>query len=117
LDLGSFPTDGSISVAAIIFCWAFLPELKGRSLEQIDYMFEHGVPVSLTARHLVKTSTPALTAFSSPSKLRKMGTYVFDDTLPQTAQYTEDYQQGKNGSFADVDDKKQAEFEHVQHVH
>jgi hypothetical protein len=84
---------GSISVAAIFFCWAFLPELKGRSLEQIDYMFEHGVP------------------------LRKMGTYVFDDTLPQTAQYREDYQQGKNGSLADVDDKKQAEFEHVQHVH
>jgi hypothetical protein len=82
-------------------------------------MFEHGVPVSLTARHLTSCEDvyTGLTAFSSPSQLRKMGTYVFDDTLPQTAQYREDYQQGKNGSLADVDDKKQAEFEHVQHVH
>ncbi|KAJ9121288.1 hypothetical protein QFC24_004624 [Naganishia onofrii] len=81
---------GSVSVAAIFFCWAFLPELKGRSLEQIDYLFEAGVP------------------------LRKMGTYVFDDTVPlNTANYTQGYEPGQGGSIGDMHDKKNTEIEHV----
>ncbi|KAL8279414.1 hypothetical protein RQP46_008226 [Phenoliferia psychrophenolica] len=36
---------GSISIAAIAFVWAWVPELKGRTLEEVDYMFSKGVPV------------------------------------------------------------------------
>lgn len=35
---------GAISVSAIIWCYFFIPELKGKSLEEIDFMFDVQVP-------------------------------------------------------------------------
>lgn len=36
---------GAFSVAALVFVWFFVPETKGRSLEDIDEMFQAQVPV------------------------------------------------------------------------
>ncbi|KAF7530686.1 hypothetical protein PCG10_000195 [Penicillium crustosum] len=36
---------GAFSVAALVFVWFFVPETKGRSLENIDEMFQAQVPV------------------------------------------------------------------------
>ncbi|KAJ2969526.1 hypothetical protein NQ176_g8614 [Zarea fungicola] len=36
---------GSISLVATLWCWFRLPETKGRTYEELDYMFECKVPV------------------------------------------------------------------------
>lgn len=36
---------GSFAILSLIFVILFVPECKGRSLEEIDYMFEHKVPI------------------------------------------------------------------------
>lgn len=41
--------DGGFSVAAVVFVYFLVPELKGRALEEIDWMYANGIPVSLTA--------------------------------------------------------------------
>lgn len=44
---------GAISVSAVIWCYFFIPELKGKSLEEIDYMFEIKVPYRKMGRFVV----------------------------------------------------------------
>lgn len=41
----NFHRFGSIAVAALIFIVFFVPECKGKSLEQLDLMFHNGVPL------------------------------------------------------------------------
>jgi SP family general alpha glucoside:H+ symporter-like MFS transporter len=36
---------GGISILATIWCWFRLPETKGRTYEELDFMFEAGIPV------------------------------------------------------------------------
>lgn len=36
---------GSFAVLSLVFVILFVPECKGRTLEEIDYMFEHKVPI------------------------------------------------------------------------
>lgn len=35
---------GSVSIIAMVFVWLVVPEMKGRSLEEIDELFNAGVP-------------------------------------------------------------------------
>ncbi|KAH7060902.1 general substrate transporter [Macrophomina phaseolina] len=35
---------GSTTVCVTVLCWLFVPEMKGRSLEQLDALFERGTP-------------------------------------------------------------------------
>ncbi|ORY61060.1 general substrate transporter [Leucosporidium creatinivorum] len=42
---------GTVSILAIVFCYIWVPELKGRSLEEVDWMFAHGVPVRKMATY------------------------------------------------------------------
>lgn len=54
---------GAISLFVCVYVYYVIPELKGRTLEQIDHMYDVGVPA------------------------RKMGTYVIDqDALPTARQ-------------------------------
>jgi hypothetical protein len=39
----SHPAESSADPRSGVFVYFFLPELKGRSLEELDYMFEAGV--------------------------------------------------------------------------
>ncbi|KAK0108694.1 hypothetical protein ONS95_003485 [Cadophora gregata] len=36
---------GSLSFCAVVFTWFCVPECKGKTLEQVDYMFQTGVPL------------------------------------------------------------------------
>ncbi|KAG0644968.1 Maltose transport MAL31 [Hyphodiscus hymeniophilus] len=36
---------GGLSALATVWCWFRLPETKGRTYEELDYMFEAGIPV------------------------------------------------------------------------
>jgi SP family general alpha glucoside:H+ symporter-like MFS transporter len=36
---------GGISIVATIWCWFRLPETKGRTYEELDFMFEAGIPI------------------------------------------------------------------------
>lgn len=36
---------GSVAICSLGFTWLFVPECKGKSLEQIDLMFNEGVPL------------------------------------------------------------------------
>ncbi|KAG7110565.1 glucose transporter rco-3 like protein [Verticillium longisporum] len=36
---------GAVAVVSVCFTWLFVPECKGKSLEQIDLMFNRGVPL------------------------------------------------------------------------
>lgn len=35
---------GSVSIIAMAFVWFFVPEMKGRSLEELDELFHSGIP-------------------------------------------------------------------------
>ena len=35
---------GGFAILSSIWCWFFMPELKGRNLEEIDQLFEAGIP-------------------------------------------------------------------------
>ena len=41
--------DGSISACAFVFVYYMVPELQGRTLAEVDMMFDKGVPVRLVA--------------------------------------------------------------------
>ena len=41
--------DGSISACAFVFVYYMVPELQGRTLAEVDMMFDKGIPVGLVA--------------------------------------------------------------------
>lgn len=53
---------GGFSVVSVVLCWLFLPELKGRSLEDIELLFESGTPL----RKFKSTDVEALRAGRAP---------------------------------------------------
>lgn len=50
---------GSFSILALLFVVFFVPECQGRSLEEVDYMFENHVPV----RHFHKYDVPKIAVY------------------------------------------------------
>ncbi|KAL8279447.1 hypothetical protein RQP46_008259 [Phenoliferia psychrophenolica] len=64
---------GGMSVVSIVFCYCFVPELKGRTLEEVDWMFQKGVP------------------------LRQMSTYACE--IPQLEETSSDGDAGEKGNF------------------
>ena len=42
---------GSMAVMSVLFSYFFVPECTGKSLEQIDRMFQHGVPIRNFGSH------------------------------------------------------------------
>lgn len=70
---------GAISAFVVVYVYFVIPELKGRALEEIDYMYDIGVPA------------------------RQMGTYVIDkDQLPtsQRSVTEEEPMDEKDGKLA-----------------
>jgi sugar porter (SP) family MFS transporter len=47
---------GGLSILAFLFAWFFVPELKQRSLEQIDEMFQDKVPTRAFKSHVCRVS-------------------------------------------------------------
>lgn len=45
---------GSTAVVVTVLCWLFVPEMKGRSLEELDALFERGTPTRAFGRAVVR---------------------------------------------------------------
>lgn len=75
---------GGLSVLGFVFAFFFLPEVKNRSLEEIDSMFHSGIGL----RHFKNYRSPAADAGKKVTEL---------ETLP--TRQTGDY--GKDGTFVE----------------
>ena len=50
---------GALSVGPFAFAWLFVPEMKQRTLEQIDEMFQDGVPIRSFKSHVCQLPSQA----------------------------------------------------------
>lgn len=64
---------GSLSIAAFLFSWFFVPELKQRSLEQIDELFQQRIP------------TRKFESYVCPDTLEKLSAEKGDQTFLESA--------------------------------
>ncbi|KAG7531337.1 hypothetical protein FFLO_04398 [Filobasidium floriforme] len=74
---------GGVSAITLAWVFWFVPELKGRTLEQIDYMYDRGVPARKMSTYVMETlpeeSEQVDPAYPVDDKMAEKGEFAHDD--------------------------------------